>query len=54
MIYQYYLCPITNTKMVKGTYNNGKTVYFSEDADNSEAKSCQEWVAEGNTIQEAD
>jgi hypothetical protein len=34
--------------------SNGKTYYVPLDENNSDYQAIQEWVAEGNTIQEAD
>ncbi len=34
--------------------SDGKTYYVPLDADNTHYQAIQEWVAEGNTIQEAD
>ena len=50
---QYILGRDGNNNVIKATID-GETVFVSLDTDNRHYQAIQEWVAEGNTIQDAD
>ena len=50
---QYYLDDFGNNQGIKATIN-GKTLYVPLNTDNRHYKAIQEWVADGNKIEDAD
>jgi hypothetical protein len=51
---KYYKNVLTDTNTSIEATINGKKYSVPIDADNTHYQAIQEWVAEGNTIQEAD
>ncbi len=50
---QYYLNDVGNNQGIKATID-GKVVYVPLKSDNRHYQAIQEWVAEGNKIEDAD
>ena len=50
---QYYLNDLGNNQGIKATID-GKMLYVPLNTDNRHYKAIQEWVAEGNKIEDAD
>ena len=51
---QYYTWPNQEGNQGIKVVSDGVTMFVPLDPDNSDYAAIQEWVAEGNTIQEAD